>query len=221
MAFFKQTFDNLSATRNRTHQGDAVLLLIAGTLILIGLVVLFSASSAVSFIKFGNSYAIFRHQMEGFILGLFAFAFFSKINYQIWQKSAVMLLFISIFMLLLVFIPGLRADWGTSRSWISVFGFSVQPSEFVKLSFLLYLSAWLVKRKDKLSGMSEGFGPFMFILGIIVFLMLLQPDFGTLSIIAATSMIIYYIGGGKLKHILAVGLIALVGIFGMVQVKEY
>lgn len=181
-----------------------------------------SATSAYAYVnKHGNSYYFFSHQLFGAIVGLAAFWFFSRVDYHVWKKYAFVFLVFSVILLLLVFIPGLSAKWGKSRSWINVFGFSLQPSEFVKISFLLYLSAWLENRKGRLREISEGIAPFLIVLGIIAFLMLLQPDFGTLSIIAFTSLAIYFVAGGRKRHILAIVIIAAVALVAMIKINPY
>jgi len=183
------------------HAPDKGLLVVIFIILTFGLISLSSASAVVAFSKFHDPYYYFKHQIFGIVIGLIAFLFFSKINYHVWKKYSLGFLIFSIFLLLLVFIPGLAANYGTSRSWINVFGYSVQPSEFVKLSFLLYLAAWLESRKGSLHDINDGMAPFLVTLGIIGGLMLLQPDIGTLSIIVATSLIVYFVGGGNFKHI--------------------
>jgi len=217
MAFLKKT-DYAPPVR---QSGDRIFLILVGVLCLLGLIALMSASSAKSYIKYNDSYYIIKHQLFGFMLGIAVFLIAAKVSYGVFKKNARWMLVFSIFLLVLVFIPGLRGDWGTARSWISIFGFSLQPSEFVKISFLLYLAAWLEKRKGDLRDMEKGTLPFLFILGIIAALMLAQPDFGTLSIIGAGSLIVYFVAGGKIRHIAAILIIGMVCLFGMLQFKEY
>jgi len=183
------------------HAPDRALIIIILIILAFGLISLSSASAVVAYSKFHDAYYYFKHQIFGIVIGLVAFLFFSKTNYHVWKKYSFGFLIFSIFLLLLVFIPGLAANYGTSRSWINVFGYSVQPSEFVKLSFLLYLAAWLESRKGALHDINDGMAPFVVTLGIIGGLMLMQPDIGTLSIIVATSLIVYFVGGGNYKHI--------------------
>jgi len=152
---------------------------------------------------------------------LAAFWFFSRVDYHRWKKYAFGFLLFSIILLLLVFIPGLSAHYGKARSWINVFGFSLQPSEFVKLSFLLYLAAWLESRGRKLTDFYQGIGPFVAVLSFIGILMLLQPDIGTLSIIAITSLIVYFVGGGSIKHILVIILLGILTFALLIQFKPY
>ncbi len=203
------------------HEPDKILIITAGIIVVFGLIMLSSATSAAAYQKYGSSYYFLNHQLFGVLIGLAGFWYFSKNDYHRWRKKALWFLFFSILLLLLVFIPALSAKYGSSRSWINIFGFSLQPSEFVKLSFLLYLAAWLEKRRTKLGEISEGIGPFVFVLGIIGVLMLLQPDFGTLAIITITSLIVYYIGGGKLKHISVIILIGLIAMAVMIRLKPY
>jgi len=91
----------------------------------------------------------------------------------------------------------------------------------VKLSFLLYLAAWLEARKEKLHDFHEGIGPFIIILGAISLLMIMQPDIGTLSIVAITSLIVYFVGGGSWKHIILILLFGILSFGMMVQFKPY
>lgn len=214
-------FKKILKPRGNYHEPDKMLIIIVFLILIFGLISLSSASSVVAYEKFGNAYYYFNHQLIGLLLGLVAFIILSRINYHFWKKYAFIFLVFSMVSLLLVFIPNLSAAYGRARSWINVFGFSLQPSEFVKLSFLLYLAAWLETRKGKLANFTEGIGPFLVVLGTIAFLMILQPDIGTLVIITVTSLIMYFIGGGKITHIALIILFGILAFAVMVQFKPY
>lgn len=203
------------------READRPLIFIVGAIIIFGLIMLSSASSVISYSAHQDSYYFFKHQFFGLVLGLAAAWFFSRVDYQIWRKYALWMLIASIGLLLLVFIPGLAGTWGTSRSWINVFGFSLQPAELVKITFLLYLAAWLEGRKKKLAELSRGLGPFIAILGVIAFLMILQPDMGTLTIIALASLTVYFIGGGSIKHLVILILLGILALIIMVNIYPY
>ena len=201
---------------------DKILQYTLAVVLVFGLISLSSASSVVSYDKFdGDAYRYFKRQLFGLAVGLIAYFILSKIDYHIWRKYALGFLVFSIFLLILVFIPGLSTHYGKARSWINIFGFSLQPSEFVKLSFLLYLAAWLETKKRDLSDIHEGIGPFVVVLGIIGGLMLMQPDIGTLSIISLISLIVYFVGGGKKTHIAGIILIGVAFFVLMLQFKPY
>ena len=221
MSTLKQTLNKLLKTRPNEHEFDKNLIFTVGAIIVFGLIMLSSATSAIAYYKYGDSYFFFKRQLFGLGLGVMAFYFFSRIDYHRWGKYAFWFLIVSIILLLLVFVPGLSANYGKARSWINIFGFSLQPSEFVKISFLLYLARWLESRENKLHDIAKGIGPFLVVLGGVGILMLLQPDIGTLAIITITSLVVYFVGGGKVKHILAIILVGVVAVFLMVKIMPY
>jgi cell division protein FtsW len=213
-------FNKLISYRGE-RETDKPLVFISAAIIIFGLIMLSSASSVIAYNTYHDSYYFFKHQIFGLLIGLVGAWFFSRVDYHVWRKYAFWMLVASVGLLLLVFIPGLSARWGSSRSWINVFGYSLQPAEFVKITFLLYLAAWLEGRKNKLAEISRGLGPFLAVLGVIAFLMVLQPDVGTLTIIALSSLVVYFIGGGSIKHLVGIILLGLVGLAIMVNIYPY
>jgi len=190
------------------HEPDKNILMALGVLVVIGLVMLFSASSVVSFARYGNTYHYFIRQLFSLGAGIVVFLLASKINYHWWRKFASFFLFFSIALLILVFIPGLRNEYGTAHSWINIFGYSFQPAELVKISFLIYLATWLEAKRGSLASFSSGLIPFLMSLGVISVLMLAQPDLGTLFIIIFTAFVVFFAGGGKVAHIVMMILLA-------------
>jgi len=223
MAKLKRAINSLF-TGTSGHEPDMGLIIAVGIILVFGLIMLSSATSAIAYAEHKDGYFFAKHQLFGLGLGLIAFFILSKIDYHVWRnpKLAFGFLIFSILLLLLVFIPGVSSTHGTARSWINIFGHSLQPSEFVKLSFLLYLSAWLESRGGKRLGkFREGSGPFFMVLGLISFLMIKQPDIGTLSIIVITSLIVYFIGGGNINHILLIVIAGIISLFLLVRTMPY
>lgn len=205
------------------HAPDYALIGAFGALVLFGLIILSSAGTAIGIQKFNSSYYFLKHQLlYGFLPGIILLLLFAKINYQIWKRFIIPLLAASIILLIIVFIPGVGAEFGTARSWINIGEFSFQPAELVKLTFLLYLATWLERRgaygvKDFYSG----FLPFIFLLGIISALMLLQPDMGTLSIIIFMSTAVFFASGAKMKHVLAMVFAGATAIYLLIVKSPY
>lgn len=210
-----------SISKNEYHQPDYRLITVIFALLVFGFILLLSASSISGYAEYGDAYFYIKKQIFGLSIGILLFWLLSKIDYHVWRKYAFGFLIFSIFLLVLVFIPGISAEYGSSRSWINIFGHSLQPSEFVKLSFLFYLAAWLEARKGNLDDVSTGIGPFVAMLGIIAGLMILQPDIGTLSIIGVTSLIVYFIGGGKKWHIAILMIFCFIVFAFLLQLKPY
>lgn len=203
---------------------DVPFLSLSMLIIAIGLLMIASAGGPSGYAEFGDAYYYIKHQVIfGLIPGIGALIFFSRLPYTWWRKWAWELLLISIALLVIVFIPGVASDFGTSHSWISIGGiFSLQPSEVVKLTFLFYLAAWLERRgKQGVKDLSAGFVPFLSVLGLITLLMVLQPDVGTMTIIACMSLVVYFVAGAPWEHLLVLGAGGL-GLFGiLVAIAPY
>ncbi len=180
---------------------DKKLLFAFFALLILGLFFLTSASSVSSYIRSGHTYYFLLKQLPSLIIGFSFFYLFYKIDYHFWRKIASVALLASIGLLILVFIPALSLEIGEARRWISIFGFSFQPTELVKLTFLLYLATWLEAKKGELRKVESGTVPFIFTVAIVSILIMLQPDFGTLTIVLTSAIVAFFIGGGNYKHL--------------------
>ncbi len=217
---FAKIRKNIFGVQSGEHEPDKSLLSALAVLIIFGLVMLFSASSVDSYIRFSNTYHYLVKQLISLAVSLLVFWFAVLVNYHYWKKFASFFLLFSILLLVLVFIPGLRSEYGTARSWINIFGQSFQPSELVKISFLIYLATWLEAKRGSLHDWASGVVPFLAILGVISVLMLAQPDLGTLFIIAFTAFVVFFAGGGKISHIIITLVLAILALFVMVGLKQ-
>lgn len=186
---------------------DYVLLALVGGLLLFGIIMLTSASGPLGYQRFGDTYWFIKHQLLfGLLPGLVSMYFFSRIPYTLWRRLAGSLLVLSVALLVLVFIPGVGADFGSAKSWIAVAGFSFQPAEIVKLTFLLYLAAWFEKRADKdVRDAQTGLIPFVSVLSLIMLLMILQPDVGTMAVIVVIALAVYFVAGAPWSHLFVLG----------------
>src|SRR5512142_108484 len=182
---------------------DNVFLLMLGVLLAFGFVMLTSSSGPLAYQKFNDPYWFVKHQiLTGFLPGAVLFLLFANVDYRRWRPLAPHLLIACIVLLLLVFLPGLAADWGTSKSWIRIAGYSFQPVEMVKLLFLLYLAALLEGRGEEgLRDVRTGLVPFLTALGVIAVLLMLQPDLGSLLVIAAIAFAAYFVAGAPWLHL--------------------
>lgn len=192
-------------------------------LLLIGIVILSSASAVVSYQKFGTQNYYLIHQiLFGLLPGLILFTITSRIDYHVWQKFSVAFLAISVLLLMLVFFPGIGFEYGGARRWIHLGSFLFQPSEIVKLTFLLYLASWLSsKGKKNLQDFSYGFLPFIVLIGTIAFLIIAQPDVGTMAVIAAIAFTMYFIGGAPVPHLAVAGGAALALFVVLINTAAY
>jgi cell division protein FtsW len=182
-----------------------------------------SAGVIYSETRFADAYYFFKHQLlYGVVPGLIALYFCSRIDYHFWRKVSVPLFIVSIIFLILVFVPGVGSRiYGASR-WIQLGPFSFQPSEMAKLSIIIYLAAWLEGRGlNRIKDMFEGFLPFLGIMGLIGFLVMKQPDTGTLGIIVISSFAIFFVSGASMRHIISFGGIGAVLLWILIKIEPY
>ncbi|MBN1779214.1 MAG: putative lipid II flippase FtsW [Candidatus Buchananbacteria bacterium] len=201
-------------------------LVLIGTIFFIlvfGLMMLSSASSVESFRKFGSTYYLFRRQLlYGLLPGIILFFFFLNFNYKKLQNHLVLYLGLIIFLLVIVFVPGIGASYGRATSWINVAGFSLQPTEIVKLLLVLFLAGWFSQRSHEMNqDFWNGLLPFAIILGVISGLVVLQPDLGTLTVVVALSFMIYVVAGGRWRHIIGLFVLGLGGASALIAAAPY
>lgn len=212
------------------HKPNYLFIITVFILVVFGLVMIASSSSVISFERFGYNTYYVRHQfLYGGLLGLFCWWLFAKIDYHKWQKWSLPLLIFTLVLLILVFVPGVGLMYKGARRWIGFAHLSFQPTELLKLTFVLYLAAWLSREKEKVSHVYYGFFAFLIILGVISFLIIMQPDVGTLSLILVAAVIIYYLAGAPWGHLAMIGvtlglvfwLVVLVAPYRMDRIKVF
>lgn len=187
-----------------------------------GLVVLLSASGPISYANYSDPlYFVRRQILLGLLPGAVAFFIFSRFDYRLLKKLAFPALLASLGLLLLVFIPGIGLTLGGSSSWVSIAGMSFQPSEFVKITFLVYAAAWLASRGKEGLRSPEGSGAFLMALAAVVLLLILQPDTGSMSVIAGTTVLMYLAAGGPVLWVLGIVMAGVAGLALLIQLTPY
>lgn len=182
-----------------------ILFLVFG-LCLFGLLMIYSASAVLSYEQYGVNNYYFNKQLVSFGIGLVGLVIASLIDYRFWQKISLPFLALAVILLIVVlFMPQVSG----AQRWIHIGGFTIQPSEITKLAFIIYLAAWLAKKKDHIKDIKYSFIPFVLIVGAIGFLIMKQPDMGTMSVILATATMMFVASGASIYQIgLGVALVA-------------
>ncbi|MGE5042304.1 MAG: FtsW/RodA/SpoVE family cell cycle protein [Candidatus Levyibacteriota bacterium] len=182
---------------------------------LLGLFILYESSSYTALLNIGDKYYFVKNQAVWIALGVGLSLFVSAIPYKLYQKFALPLLIGTFVLLVAVFFPGIGVSLKGAHRWVN-FGFTVlQPSELLKITLAIYLSAWFcLKEKGKLLN-------FLMLLGLSIFLVMIEPDLGTASIIGITAILVYFFQGAKISEMIAILLIFLVGGFILIKVEPY
>lgn len=212
---------NLSTPKS-SHRPDYIFLICVAILVVFGLLMLSSASSDLGKIKFNDTYYYLRHQITyGLIIGIIGFLITNFLYYKNLQKIAALLLALNILLLLLVFTPlGTLHGKGASR-WLEIGPISFQPAELLKISFILYLAAWLSNIKRKRQNFYEGFLPFLALSSLIALLVFMQPATTTFIIVMLSGIIVYFLSGVRLSYIAGIIILGIVGLALLIYFSPY
>lgn len=187
-----------------------------------GILILSSASIVISQKNFGTVWGYTVRQLAfGGVLGLVMLMICQWIPYRTWKKFALPLMLLSFVLLALVFLPRIGLATGGARRWLLIGGFSFQPAEVLKFSFIIYLASWLDARRDTIKSISYGLIPFAMMMGIVAMFLVMQPDIGTLGIIIATAGVMYFLGGGRVSQIGGLAAFGLVILYFLIQAAPY
>lgn len=194
----------------QTHSPDYTIIFCLVVLVIFGLIMLSSASSHIGRSRFGDSYYYLKHQLlYGFIIGLLGFFLTYRIAYRSFRKIAAVFGIFSILLLFLVFTP-LGFSSGGAERWLKIGPLTFQPGEIIKLTFVLYLAAWLGNNKERRKSFLRGLLPFLIVTGLISALLLKQPATSTAIILMATALIVYFASGARLSYIVGLILLAII-----------
>lgn len=136
---------------------DFILIVVTLTLLAIGLIMVYSASAVWADYKFDDSFFFAKRQVLFAGVGLFAMFFIMNVEYWTWRNWAKIIIIICFVLLVLVLIPGIGVLRNGSRSWIGVGAFSIQPSEFMKLAMIAFLSKYLSENQSTSLPLGKGY----------------------------------------------------------------
>ena len=181
---------------------DSVLLIVILMLIMIGLITLFSASSAVSENDFGTPFYYLNRQLFAIFLGSIGAFFCLMIPIDYWEKMGPILLVIGIFLLIIVLIPGFGHTANGSTRWLRLGVMNVQVSDPARLCIMIYVAGYLVRRNRQLREGFVGFLRPMVVLGIASLLLLLETDFGATAVLLVTILSMLLVAGARIRDFL-------------------
>lgn len=183
---------------------DIWLFTAVAALVAIGLVMVFSASSATAYADHGDIAYYVKRQCMWLVVGLAGAFFLYKFEYTRLRSIAPWLLVGAVIGLLLVFVPHVGFGVNGGRRWIGVGSFSIQPSEFAKLALVIYLSAVLSTRGERITSLGNGLFPLCVPVAIMGVLVLKEPDMGTASLIFFIAFALLFAAGARLMHLAAI-----------------
>ena len=188
---------------------------------LFGVIMIYSSSYIWAEYKYNDPYKYLKNQSLFFLIGIFLMIVVSKIDYKKYFKYSNKILLICVILLILVLIPGIGTVRNGSRSWFGIGSFGIQPSEFAKLGLIIFTSKYLCNNPNSMKNFKKGVLPILLITLAIFGIIMLQPDFGTCTILVMTIVGLLFVAGLNIKVFLKFGVVAIIGVIALILVAPY
>ena len=188
---------------------------------LLGLLMIYSSSYVWAEYKFNDPYKFLKTQGIFLIIGYIIMSIIINIPYTQYKNKANIIFGVCFLLLMLVLIPGIGTVRNGSRSWFGIGGLGIQPSEFMKLSLIMFTAKYLANNDKDIKNIRKGILPILGILILVFGLIMLEPDFGTGMIIVVTIIALLFIAGVNMKFFLYFCLLGIMGIVGLIIIAPY
>ncbi|RKY42935.1 MAG: putative lipid II flippase FtsW [Candidatus Makaraimicrobium thalassicum] len=178
-----------------------IVLLAVFMIIMIGIVMIYSASAVHAYAKYNDSMYFVKRHLLYLALGLIAAVLCMAAPAGRIAGSARSLMFFFIILLAAVLVPGIGKAAGGARRWMRFSGFGIQPSEMAKLALIVYLADWTSRKRHVIQNLRYGFLPPLFIIGLAGGLVLMEPDMGAFVSILFIGFVMLFVAGTRLRHL--------------------
>jgi cell division protein FtsW len=214
-----------SSARPRRFAFDMVLMLTVAAVLLLGLVMMTSASISIADRQLHEPLHYLQRQMVGVALGLVAAAIAMAIPTSVWERLGLPLLLLAFVFLIVVLIPGIGHEVNGSRRWLRTGFMNFQASELARVLLLTYVASYIVRKQAELKQDLKGFLKPLGVLMGAALLLLLEPDFGAATVLMATGLAMLFLAGVKLRHfftlvVLAAGGMALIAMTSKERIER-
>jgi len=197
---------------------------VAATLAVFGVAAVYGASS-ITAVQLGQSgWAFALRQLVGLLIGMFLLLVVARVDYHVWQRWAWPLLALTMLLLLVPLLPGMRVfapQLNGSRRWIDLRLLTVQPSEIAKFTVVVWVAMLATKKGDTIREFEKGLLPFLVVLAPIGALILLEPDLSTAMLVLLLAGIVLFTAGARIGHFLLLGLVAIPLVWHEIMTAQY
>jgi cell division protein FtsW len=187
----------------------------------LGLVMVLSASSVWAFSQYGSSFLFFKRQVVYAGIGTVGAVLVGRMRYQVWQRAWAPLLGVTVLLLLLVLHPATGTVAGGAARWIDLGPITLQPSELAKFVVVLAVSSILARNIKYLNDPIIWMVPLLLVVGAVSLLILLQPDLGTMMVLALTVLVMLFVAGVKLRLLIATSFVGTAVGFALIAGAGY
>lgn len=207
------------ARERMPFQWDAVTLMLSAALLLIGMIMVTSASMSVAARDLGNPFFYLERQLLFGLMGAAGAIVLTRIPTELWDRYSLPLMLFGLGLLLLVLIPGLGAMVNGARRWLRIGPINFQVSELARVLVLTWVCSYCVRKREELQITWQGLAKPIGLLMVAALLLLLEPDFGATTVLFATGFAVLFIAGARLRYTLVV-LAAAVGGFTLLALAS-
>ena len=204
-----------------SHRVDRTLILLAFILIAVGIGMIYSASAVMAQKRFGDSAYFLKRQLVWLAVGMVLLMIFARTDLKTLRAWGVPLLLIGVVALVAVLLPMIGVSVKGARRWLKLGSLTIQPAELVKVGVLLYLAHYLAKKGERIEDFRLGFVPPLLVIGLVIALVLVEPDLGTATVIGLVSFGLLFVGGARLGHLAMIGLAALPALYLLIAGVGY
>lgn len=201
MAKFLRRLCLIALKKSKCRNDIIIISLLVGLLVIFGCIMVYSASFYSANYHYGNKYFFLFKQLLGVVLGVFAMIALTFIDYHLLNKYKWFIVGGTFFLLALVFVPGLGMESYGAKRWVSLLGFSIQPSEIAKFALVIFTAGYMSDHHDKVKTF-KGLLPVLIVGGLMCILIMLEPSMSVTMCIAFVTLFMLIIGGMSKKHTL-------------------
>lgn len=191
-------------------------------LVAIGLIMIASAGSIKAYHDFGDGYWYLKQQGQWLAVSIVGLIFFVNFDYRQLRYFGFPALIVTIVLLAIVFLPVIGSESiNGAKRWLSIGPISMQPSELSKLVLAIYLAAWMERKGKEVKNFTYGFLPFVMVLMVVVFLLFMQRDLGTMLTIGFTAVVTFYVSGASVRQLGALVMTGVALVAALIIVEPY
>jgi cell division protein FtsW len=214
-----------TAVRERWRMGAEAraLVILTAALLAFGLAVLYSASAIVAVREGHDSMFFLLRQAAGVGIGVFLFAIAAKLDAERWRKWSWPIMGVSIILLLIPVLPftgAIAPRINGSRRWVNI-GFTLQPSEVVKLTVIIWTAMLIVKKGEQLRRLTKGLLPFVLVIALLNLLVILEPDLSMALTYSLIAGVVLFVGGVRIGHVVLLSAVAVPLLWREVERAQY
>lgn len=187
----------------------------------LGVIMVYSASSAISMKTHDSVFYFMQKQAFFCVISLGLMFVAASFPYQFYKPMAYVILVASLALLCLVLVPSLSVKAGGAHRWIRLFGLTFQPAEPAKLALIIFLAYSLSKKQALIKVFSVGFIPHLFIFSLFALLIIFQPDFGTVAVLAVITWVMMFVAGVRILHLLSLVPLAIPVLYFLILKVDY